>query len=101
MSDTHYKTERYLYGKYIRDYWPNGSRYMLYDTGSSFEGGADYNFSAANFQTQIQNGYSFIHVETHGGTDRWKVEYRYNTPVFYFSSDAQMVNNPYYTIITT
>lgn len=47
MSDTHYKSEKF-YQKYILNNWPYHHKYMFYDTGTSFTGGAQYHFRANN-----------------------------------------------------
>lgn len=100
MSDTHYKTENIFYKNYIQDKW-EGTRYMLYDTGSSFDGGADYNFNLWNFNDQLTNKYTFVNVVTHGGFDRWKLEYQSGTPVWYESQNADTIKNQGSTIIET
>lgn len=101
MSDTHYKAEKYLYHDCIEKYWQQGIRYKLYDTGSSFEGDADYDFSAENLHDQLERGYTFVNVDTHGGRDLWKMEYKYGSLAFFEKQDASSVKNISNTIITT
>lgn len=100
MSDAHYKGNM-LYNNYIAGRWPGVQRYILYDTGSSFEGGASYDFSVNNLQDQITNGYTFLHVDTHGFWDRWKVEFRSNAPQYYEVPDARSASNTGHTIVVT
>ena len=104
LSDTHIKNETFFYPKYIRDYWLNGEKYMFYDTGTSFPGGRAYHFRTENLQEQLSNGYTFIHVETHGEPDSWKMEWRSDAPnplQLYTTSDASEASNAKNTIITT
>ncbi len=104
QSDTHIKNETIFYPNYIRDYWQNGVRYMFYDTGTSFTGGRAYHFRTENLQEQLSNGYSFIHVETHGEPDSWKMEWRSDAPnplQLYTTQDAFEASNAKNTIITT
>lgn len=104
MSDTHFKCETFLYPYYIQPYWPNGTKYMFYDTGTSFEGGRLYHFRVGHVQEQFANKYTFYNVVTHGDVDYWAMEYRNDsTPQqqLYYSSDALDMHNIGYTIITT
>ena len=104
MTDTHYKAEHLLYQKYIQNNWTNGNRYMFYDTGTSFNGGQYYQFRVDNLQEQFSNGYSFVHAETHGNFDWWKMEWCTDSvpPLqHYLVNNALQVVNPRHTIITT
>lgn len=104
ISETQYKCERYLYPNYIQPYWPNGTKYMFYDTGTSFAGGINYQFRVGHVQEQFANKYTFYNVVTHGGVEDWKMEWRNDsTPPlqYYYSSDALAMHNSGYTIITT
>lgn len=101
MSDTHYKAETFLYHGCIEPFWQNGTRYKLYDTGSSFEGGADYDYSVSHLHDQLEQGYTFVNVDTHGYPNSWKVEYKFGTPQYFYDIDANTINNTGSTIITT
>lgn len=101
MSDAHYKAEQFLYHGCIEPYWQVGQRYKLYDTGSSFAGDANYDFSASHLQEQLAHSYTFVNVDTHGSAHTWKVEYKPNTPAVYECFHASVVDNVSYTIITT
>lgn len=103
MSDTHYKSEKF-YQKYIQNNWPNHHKYMFYDTGTSFTGGAQYHFRVNNLTEQLSNGYIFANVATHGGTDCWRMESREELippHELYYTSDAMNVENARNTIIIT
>lgn len=100
MSDTHYKAETFLYHGCIEPYWQNGTRYMLYDTDSSF-GGAGYDYSVSHLHDQLEQGYTFVNVDTHGCWNGWKVEYKFETPQYFYDIDANTINNTGSTIITT
>ena len=103
MSDTHYKSEKF-YQKYILNNWPNHQKYMFYDTGTSFQGGAQYHFRVDNLVEQLSNGYTFANVVTHGGVDSWLMEWRTDLiphKQLFFTSDAYSVNNLRNSIITT
>lgn len=103
-SDTHYKCEKLLFQKYIQNNWNNAERKMFYDTGTSFEGGADYHFRVYHIQEQFARGYSFFHVETHGDFDWWKMEWRSDSIPklqLYLVDDALAISNPRNTIVTT
>lgn len=104
ISDTHYKCERYLYPNYIQPYWQNGTKYMFYDTGTSFAGGKDYQFRVGHVQEQFTNKYTFYNVVAHGHVGDWKMEWRNDSIPqlqYYYSSDALAMHNSGYTIITT
>lgn len=58
---------------WIQPYW-NGTRYRFYDTATDFSGGASYQVNVANLNQQIDNGYNFLHMACHGGTDCWVIE---------------------------
>ncbi len=54
-----------FYDRYIRDYW-DGRRVRLYDTATDFPGGRDYPFSGVNLSKELQRGYPFVNIDTHG-----------------------------------
>ncbi len=73
QSDVQYIGDSLIYVNYIEPYW-NGEKKIFYDTSTDFEGGANYNFSAQNILTQINKGYNFIYINTHGEKDKFKAE---------------------------
>ena len=108
MTDTHYKCENYFYPNYIRDYWPEGEKYMFYDTGTSFEGDKDYNVRKGQLTEQLKQGYTFINMITHGGWDYWRMEWCPDSTINgdrrgekFYSADASQIYNSGNSIITT
>lgn len=93
-SDAEAKGEK-LYSEAFTNW--TGSKKCFYDTYTDFSGGASYNLTASNLQTQITNGYAFIDMMTHGGNDIWAMESGayYSTAI----ANASVGNHP--SIITT
>lgn len=85
-----------IYDGYISPYW-NGERIRFFDTGSDFQDGADYDFTASNLFHQIEQGYSFIDINTHGLQDKWLMEK--GEGYGYRHSNSQINNE--FSIITT
>lgn len=94
-SDSEYRGEK-IYSKYIQPYW-NGNRVKFYDTGTSFAGGANFQFTDTNLQNILSQGYPFVSIYTHGNYGHWKMEQGGGYDTF----DIQYLNNPTYTIITS
>ena len=86
QSDAYWKTES-MYGSHIDPYW-NPTRSMLYDTTSSFAGGASYNVTAANVSSQFNAGYNFAFMATHGNWSIWSMESGY-----FYNSNALALTN--------
>lgn len=105
MSDTQYKNETFLYPNYIRNNWLNGTKYMFYDTKTSFDGDTLYQFNRRNFISQFSKGFHFVHMYTHGDFDRWKLKWRSDGPSdpaqFYTTSHAQGQTNSGFSVIVT
>ncbi len=59
-----------MYSKLISPYW-NGKRFKFYDTGTDFEGGANYNFIESNIEEQLSKDYNFVQISTHGSETMW------------------------------
>ncbi len=95
LSDAHQKSE-ILYSSYISPYW-TGERTRFYDSGTDFSGGASYDLSSTNLQTQLNNGYHFVHMATHGGQAAWAVETGSN----YSSTNAANLSNQNKSIVIT
>ncbi len=70
-SDADWRSEK-MYTEFIDPYW-NPERLRFYDTNTDF-GGADYNVTVTNLQTQINDGYNHIFMATHGSTSSWSME---------------------------
>jgi len=94
VSDSQAKGEN-LYSNYIDPYW-SGNMYKFYDTYTDFSGGANYNFSPSHLQDQLEEGYTFVDLITHGDTALWVTEAGDFT-----ISHASSLDNPRPTIITT
>lgn len=90
-----------FYDEYISPYW-DGEKKMFYDTYTDFPGGADYDLTISNLQSQLSQGYSFIEMMTHGGYNNWGLEDWKTTPNrLYQASDASDLINSKYSIVTT
>lgn len=87
----------YLYRWYVDPYW-DGEKVEFYDTHTDFSGDAGYDFSAEHLQDQLDNGYGFVHVMTHGNPYVWAME-----PLndYYSINNAAAQNNQGETIIIT
>lgn len=95
QSDAHQRSEK-MYNDYIVNVW-NGVKYRFYDTGTDFTGDASYDLSSSNLQTQINNGYHFLHMATHGLNTTWSME----TGSSYSSTNASALQNANASIIAT
>lgn len=98
ISDGHNKSEL-MYDEYINfsgSEW-NGVKTRFYDTGTDFTGGANYDLIPTNLQEQLNNGYHYIHVATHGDPNGWDLEY--NT--YYSKNNSSLLNNSKYSVILT
>lgn len=91
-SDAHHRSET-MYAQYIAPYW-DGQVSYLYDTGNSF--GTAMEANADNLWEQLETGYHFMHMATHGSADSWALE-----GSSYDRNDAAMQTNEDATIITT
>lgn len=85
-----------LYKTYIKPYW-DGLKLKFYDTKTDFEGDAMYDVSASHLRDQIENGYSFVDIATHGTHTSWKMET--GNPYNIYNGASQ--NNKSHTIVTT
>ena len=84
-----------MYKSYIQPYWP-GTRYKFYDTYTDFPGGATYELNYLHLLEQLQRGYTFFDMATHGNSSFWYTE---SGP--FFNASAQILNNTGFTVITT
>lgn len=94
-SDAEVKADN-LYNNYILPYW-SGNRVKFFDTYTDFPGGLNYNLTASNLQTQLQKGYTFMEMGTHGIEHRWDME----DSSSYDSTYASHLLNEGFTIINT
>ncbi len=84
-----------FYDRYIKDYW-DGRRVRLYDTATDFPGGRDYPFSAKNLSNELQRGYPFVNIDTHGNGQSFKTELDNFSDV-----DVLLLKSGTYSILTT
>ena len=77
-----------IYAANISPYW-NGQLTRLYDTGTSFPENSSYDFTGSHLQTELNTGYSFVYVGTHGNKYAWQTE----DPYGYWTDDAESVYN--------
>lgn len=85
-----------LYNTAIYPLW-TGIKHDFYDTSTSFTGGENYDVTSSNLQSKLSNGYSFVHMDTHGSKGSWAMEKGFS----YNSSYANALNNPYHSVILT
>lgn len=96
ISDVQYKGDS-LFNEHIAPIW-NCLRDRLYDTDTDFPGGANFVLDSTNLQMVMSQGYSIIHMDTHGDTITWRLEKKkYNLN----HSNAPFFYNPKNTIIVT
>lgn len=93
-SDAQYKSER-MFNSHIAPYW-TGTLTKLFDTGTDFAGGANYEYNATHLQEELSHGYSFIHVNSHGTEKLFQVESGY-----YYDYLARTLQNNRPSIIVT
>ena len=85
-----------LYNNYILPYW-SGNRIKFFDTYTDFPDGKRYQLNTSNLQTQLQKGYTFLEMGTHGEEKEWSLE----NSSFYHDTEASVLQNEGFTIITT
>lgn len=95
QSDAEVKADN-LYNNYILPYW-SGSRFKMFDTYTDFPNGSHYPLTTNDLQTQLQRGYTFMEMGTHGLEDRWNLQ----NCTDYISTDASNLQNEGFTIINT
>lgn len=94
-SDSEIQTDT-LFSQDIAQNW-NGNVFRFYDTYTDNALGENYDVSKDNLQSELGKGYSFVFVNTHGGTGSWETE----TIPFYQSGDASLLQNPHYSFFST
>ena len=95
ISDAHIKTD-YFANRYISPYW-NGNRVRFYDTGTDFEGDANYQLNQSNLTTQLSNNYHFLHFVTHGSPTTWSIE----GGSYYSGNVTALTNSNPMVVVTT
>ena len=97
MSDSQWHSYK-LYNDYIHPYWEEGTRVDFFDTHTDFPGDSTYQFSSAHLQDQLENGYGFVHIMTHGNPYVWQME---SSNDMYSINDAGSLDNQGESIIVT
>lgn len=89
ISDAHYRSEA-AYSQYVCSNWVHGHKY-LYDTGSNISGYSS--ITPNNFYNLVNDGYHFIHNDTHGLVSSWSFN---DTTSIYgnLNAESQTNSNP-------
>lgn len=82
-----------IYNNYVTKYW-GGEGFFLYDTGGSW--GDSYGLRLYGFVEQIDSGYHFLYVNTHGNCNCWQL-----SSSLYTTFDVNRQRNRNATIILT
>ena len=100
QSDAH-RLGEWVYGYGIENYW-QGEKTMFYDTGTDIQDSAYY-FTEDHLQEQLENGYSFVHIESHGQKHGIQTESMHSPSQkqYYDTLYARALTNAYNTIFTT
>lgn len=85
-----------LYQTQISPYW-NGGLYRFFDTCTDHPNGANYDVLKSNLQNELQKGFSFVNITTHGNISEWQMEDHANS---YDEEYANSLNNQHYSIIS-
>lgn len=81
-----------VYDEYIKPYW-NGELYRFYDSLTDFAGNEKYDVTADNLSFQLNQGYGFINMNTHGNQTAWSMEKGGNYNAAYASSQSVNANS--------
>ena len=95
-SDAHHWSE-YIYDNYISPIW-NGVKTKFYDTGTDFIGGSDYDLTCSNLQSQLNLGYHYVHMASHGYNTYWFLE---NYEIYSSTTASSQTNLNSSVIITS
>lgn len=86
-SDAHHRSEL-MYADFVSDYW-DGKMQGLFDTGSDFPGGSEYQVTASNLSDQLNAGYAYFHYAGHGDIFTLQME---EGPRFDVKNAAELTN---------
>lgn len=95
MSDAEYKGEQFYITYFYDDNIPR-NRYRLYDTWTDHPMGASYQMNPLHLRLAMNDGYSYIHMDTHGDYNHWKTE-----GANFTCTNAHNLVNPRKSIIVT
>ena len=87
-----------MYYQCIDPLWEGENCTFFYDTYTNISGqnASTYDFTEANLQSELEKGYTFVDVMTHGYKSCWVTESGNN-----YQDYARWLNNSGYTVITT
>ena len=87
-----------MYNQCIDPLWEGENCTFFYDTYTNISGqdASTYDFTAANLQTELEKGYTFVDVMTHGDKFCWCTERGNN-----YQDHPRWLNNSGYSVITT
>lgn len=84
-----------IYYKYIHPYW-GGTQFKLYDSMTDYSQGASYELNASHLKTEMEKGYPFVHMISHGESFCWLLE-----SGMFNNTNADQLNNSGYSVIAT
>lgn len=96
LSDSHWQSYN-LYKNYVMPYW-TGDMVEFFDTHTDFPGDASYEYSSSNLQSQLGQGYGFVHIMSHGNPYVWAME---DSNDIYSVVNASSLDNQGETIVVT
>lgn len=95
VSDEEYQMEQ-LYTDYLSNSW-NGDVFRFYDTYTDYPDSSNHDITNTNLQYELEKGYSFVNVFTHGTSISWALE----NGSSYLYSQAKNMENQINSIIIT
>jgi len=72
ISDTQFRGDS-VYYQGIAPYW-SGERVRFYDTDSDLSEGGNYELNGEHLQDELEKGYSFVYMDSHGEIGSWRLE---------------------------
>lgn len=87
-----------LYRDYVQPYW-NGTKMEFFDTHTDFPGDSLYEFSSAHLQDQLEQGYGFVHIMTHGSP--WTMAMESPTDKYNINNAASLENQGETVFVTS
>ena len=93
----HHHASELMYSQYLANSNWSGTKFRFYDSGTDNEAGANYNVTGYNLSKELQKGYSFVNVNTHGSDNYWNLE----GSATYNNYPASTQTNVSYSLITT